>query len=280
MIYVIGNKNFSVAVDSFGAELNSIKKYGKELLWQNYDGSWNGHSPFMFPFCGHCTVKIDGKVYPAPAHGFARNFEFDYVSQTEKELVLRLSSSEITKELYPYDFSLTVRYYVRGCSLYLEYTVENNGDGEMYYGCGGHESFNIDGELSEYHIEFEKEEKLHRLFHDEDGYLTGKAETYLPSKYLFFKDVPVDNSETLIFKGIKSTWCKLVKNTGDTVAKTYFKGFSNILFWRPDGAAVICMEPWTNLPDIIGEQTDFREKTGIFALAAGKKSIITRKITY
>lgn len=280
MIYVIGNKKFSVAVDSFGAELNSIKKEGKELLWQNYDGSWNGHSPMLFPFCGHCTVNIGGKIYPAPAHGIVRKSEFSLVSQTEKELVLCTVSNEETKKLYPFDFSFTVKYSVRATTLYIEYDVKNTGNSDMFFGCGGHESFNLDCALEKYHIEFEKEETLLRVFHDEDGYLTGDSKVYPKNKFLYFKNAPIDNSETLIFKGIKSAWCKLVKNTGETVAQTYFKGFYNLLFWRPDGAPMVCIEPWTNLPDLIGETTDFRDKKGIFALSAGNNKVIKRKIKY
>ncbi|MBQ9485951.1 MAG: hypothetical protein IJU83_03835, partial [Clostridia bacterium] len=132
----------------------------------------------------------------------------------------------------------------------------------------------------EYCIEFEKEEKLLRLFHNDDGVLTGETAEYPASKTLSFKEVPVDNDETLIFKGIKSGWCKLVKNTGEAVAETHFEGFSNLLFWRPDGAAMICMEPWTNLPDTVGENIDFREKRGIEPLKPNLERVIERKIIY
>lgn len=280
MLYVIGNKRFSVAVDSFGAELNSIKKDGVEMLWQNYDGSWEGHAPVLFPFCGHCRVILDGKDYNAPAHGIVRKCEFSRVSQTKTELVLKFASSEKTKAVYPYDFIFYVRYFVRKTTLYIDYTVENKSGNTMYFGCGGHESFNIGAKLKDYYIEFEKEENLLRFFHNEDGILTGESTVYQKSKYLRFKDVPVDNDETLIFKGVKSRWCRLVKNTGEVVAETHFKGFFDLLFWRTDGAAYICMEPWTNLPDVVGDTTDFRKKAGIMPLDAGAKKVLKRKIVY
>lgn len=280
MLYVIGNKRLSVAVDSMGAELNSVKKDGKELLWQNYDGSWDGHAPVLFPFCGHTAVNIDGKDYKGLAHGLVRCREFSRTFQTGTELVLTFSSDAETKKVYPYDFSFSVRYCVRKTALYVNYTVKNMGDNTMFFGCGGHESFNIDGKLEQYSVEFEKEESLLRFFHTADGYLTGESKTYPKSRFLRFKDMPVDNSETLIFKGVKSNWCRLVKNTGEVVAETHFKGFNNLLFWRPDGAAVICMEPWSNLPDIKGDSTDFRKKYGIKSLEAGAETVIKRKIIY
>ena len=150
----------------------------------------------------------------------------------------------------------------------------------MYFGCGGHESFNIDGELNDYRIEFEKEEKFFRLMHDDDGYLTGKTVEYPAGKTLEFKDFPMKNDETLIFKGIKSGWCKLVNNRGETVVEPHFEGFPNLLFWHTEGGAFICIEPWTNLPDVIGEDKDFTEKEGIYPLAAGAERVIKRKIIY
>ena len=280
MIYIIGNKRLSVAVDSMGAELNSVKKDGKELLWQNYDGSWDSHSPLLFPFCGRCEVNIGGTVYPAPSHGVLRRNEFTLVSQTEKELVLSFSANEDTLKLYPYDFTFSIRYAVRGISLYVDYSVQNNGRSDMYFGCGGHESFNIDTTLDKYFIEFEKEETLLRLYHNKDGFLTGESRVYPESKFLKFKEVPIENSDTLIFKGIKSNWCKLVSSDGETVATTYFKGFKNLLFWRPKTALMVCIEPWTNLPDGIDDKRDFRNKYGIKRLAAGGKKVVKRKITY
>lgn len=281
MVYVIGNKRFSVAVDSFGAELNSIKKNGVERLWQNYDGSWDGHAPVLFPFCGHCAVKFDGKDYSTPAHGFARQCEFSYVSQTESELKLNLKSDAETKKVYPFDFSFTVTYAVKGYTLFITYEMENTGKKTLFFGCGGHESFNIDGALEDYRIEFEKEESLLRLFHNENGYLNGESVTYPESRYLNFSKVPVNNSDTLIFKGIKSRKCSLVNCAGERVATVYFNGFSNLLFWRPDGAAMICIEPWTNLPDFAGkDDREFSAKEGIYPLNAGGKSVFKRKLCY
>lgn len=280
MLYIIGNKRLSVAVDSLGAELNSVKKDGKELLWQNYDGSWEGHAPVLFPYCGHCAVNIGGKDYNAPAHGIVQRFEFSCELQKSNELIMTITPNSEIKRVYPYDFSFSVRYYVRNTTLYIDYTVKNTGNQTMYFGCGGHESFNIDAKLDKYRIEFEKPESLFRIYHDDGGYLTGETKLYPESKIMRFRDMPVYNGETLIFKGIKSSWCKLIKNTGEVVAETHFKGFNNLLFWQSENSAFICMEPWSNLPDLKDEQTDFREKYGIEPLVAGAEKVIKRKIIY
>lgn len=284
MLFVIGNKNFSVAVDSLGAQLNSIKKDGKEKLWQNEDGSWEDHAPLLFPYCGRFNVKSHGKVYPNDLHGFAQYRDFTLVSQTETELCLNLVSDAETLKVYPFEFSLNIRYRVVDTSLEISCEVKNIGKEDLYFATGGHESYAIDEELAFYHVEFEKEEELLRLFHDDDGVLTDETKVYPKSKNLYFSEVPIISDETLIFKGIKSSWCKLVKNSGEVVAKTEFSGLNNIMFWRTPGARFICMEPWMNMPakkyKSDAEIPEIENVEGFIRLKPNQERSVNRKITY
>ena len=43
---------------------------------------------------------------------------------------------------------------------------------------------------------------------------------------------------------------------------------------------MICIEPWLNLPDPVGDETDFREKKGIVLLKPGEEKTIQKTITY
>ena len=280
MLYVIGNKNFSVAVESRGAQLNSIKKNGEEKLWQNYDGSWDDHAPLLFPVCGNVNIIVNGKQYPFCQHGFAQNCEFEKIFQSERKISLSLKSSEETLKFYPFDFELIITYSVENSTLFLNYEIRNNGKTDMFYGIGGHESFNVKGELSDYYAELEYEESPDRYYHDDNGWLT-ECEKTEKFKKISFKDIPLNNDETLILSGLKSTWCALKSEiTGETVAKSHFKGLTNLLFWRPDGAPVVCIEPWSNLPDRFGEKAELSDKKGIFRLPSGKTSVLERKIEY
>ena len=40
---------------------------------------------------------------------------------------------------------------------------------------------------------------------------------------------------------------------GRAVARTDFEGFENFLLWKLQQANMICLEPWLNLPDTVGE---------------------------
>ena len=43
---------------------------------------------------------------------------------------------------------------------------------------------------------------------------------------------------------------------------------------------MICLEPWLNLPDTMGERKEFSRKTGVVCVSPKGKRIFRRKITY
>ena len=89
MIYTISNEILTVQVNTLGGELISVKKDGKERLWQNENGGWAGHAPVLFPVCGDCTMIVRGKEYPIKKHGFARNSEFELQGINKTELTMQ-----------------------------------------------------------------------------------------------------------------------------------------------------------------------------------------------
>ena len=49
MTYEFGSDVLRCEVSDIGAELVSVKLNGKERLWQNDNGGWDGHAPILFP---------------------------------------------------------------------------------------------------------------------------------------------------------------------------------------------------------------------------------------
>ena len=75
MQYTIWNKKIELTVDTHGAEAVSLKKDGKEYIWNGNPEFWNRHAPVLFPFVGKPKDKkyrYEGKKYPMGQHGFAR----------------------------------------------------------------------------------------------------------------------------------------------------------------------------------------------------------------
>ena len=280
MEYTIKSEALQVSIATKGAELVSVLHNGKEMLWQNQNGEWSGHAPILFPVCGHFGFIKGGKEYPMPAHGFVRKAEFKLVEQRENAVTFVLTSSEKTKELYPYDFEFFASYTVNGATLLISYTIKNISDKEMLFSCGAHESFMLDGQVNEYKLVFPQEEHFVHYPHDDDGYLTGETMDFGTGKEYLITDKDLLNDETLIFKGLKSGRVKLCKKTGEEVADIAFPGFENLLLWRPGLAEMVCVEPWLNLPDEVGNTQEFEQKDGVQRIPAYGERKFERRIEY
>ncbi len=147
MRYVIENDELRVEVDSFGAELKSVKNKvtGEEYMWYGDPEFWGRTSPILFPFVGSLKNKefiYKGKHYPMGQHGFARDHEHTLVSQTDDELLFSFSSDEETLEKYPFAFTLRIGYKLEGDTLRVSWEVENPADETMYFSIGAHPAFN------------------------------------------------------------------------------------------------------------------------------------------
>ena len=101
MQYSVAEGKLTITVDTHGAELCSVVYDGKEKLWQNETGGWKGHAPILFPVCGHFDMRVDGKEYPMPAHGFAKKMEFALKEEGKNSLTFLLKANEATKKFYP-----------------------------------------------------------------------------------------------------------------------------------------------------------------------------------
>ena len=119
MRYVLENDTLRVEIDSFGAELKSVKRKSddKEYMWYADKKYWGRTSPVLFPFVGNCRNKeyrYGGKTYAIGQHGFARDMEHTMESQTEDTIWFSLHSNEETMEKYPFAFVLKIGYNLTG----------------------------------------------------------------------------------------------------------------------------------------------------------------------
>lgn len=281
MLYNIKNEDLAVTVSTLGAELQSVCFHGEEKLWQNENGGWNGHAPILFPVAGHCGVTVDGISYPIPAHGFAPTSEFSVTSVGNSEITLALTDSEATRKCFPFVFKFSVIYAVEKNSLSITYRIENPSDKALYTFAGGHESFVLREPLGTHTLVFSETEHFLHHFHDAGGYMTGETKDFgkgtrfpIPPEYL-------QNGDTLIFPSICSDHVTLVDRSGEEIVDVSFPGYKNLLLWRPDGANMICIEPWMNLPDPAGaKDIPFSEKPNVIRIDPYNELVLPRKITY
>ncbi len=278
MIHTIKNDRLEVKINSLGAELVSVKCDGSERLWQNESGVWSGHAPILFPFAGACKVKLDGVEYKEHRrHGFARCKEFCAVKMGGDFIRFALQDDAYTMEYYPYHFELQVEYRLKDNEIEIRTSMKNNDAKTLYYSIGGHESYAL--EKKDYMVRFPENEIFDTLMADENGLMTGAKASLGEGKVLPLKKEYFAGGKTLIFADLNSESAELCTLDGAPIAKTVFSGYPYFLIWSPDGADMVCLEPWCNLPDNTSDNRELSEK-GFIAVEPNEKHFTQRKLIY
>ena len=282
------NEQISVVIAEKGAELQSIKDAnGKEYLWQADPAFWPRHSPILFPIV--CSVNddtytVDGQAYHLPRHGFARDTDFKLIAQSERKVTFALESSEATKQVYPYDFTLSISYVLDDNKIGVIWHVHNTDTREIHFQIGGHPAFNIPdmkvGESQYGRIRLDNREPLDGL----KSYIDGSHEMI---------EIPVETEDGII-EFSDNTWrndsvkihksqvhrAELLNKAGDPVVTVDFRT-PVIAFWSPyqKQAPFVCIEPWYGLGDPRGFQGEFKDKPLMNHLQPGASFMSKYEIT-
>ena len=266
--------NIEIAVADRGAELQSYKVNGVEFMWDRKPEFWAASSPVLFPFVG--TIKngaysYNGKEYKiSTRHGFARTEDFELVEKTENSLKFRFSSNKETLEKYPFDFELFITYTIVGNTLEIEYNVVNKNDSDMYFSLGTHPAFaldvNDDIKLSDYYLEFEKNETSKKYKLNEKGLVLDEKADCLNNENKLKITENVFDDDAIIFEGLKSEKVAIKNSKNSKKLSVEYKGFPYIAFWSKPKAPYVCIEPWYGISDFESASGKLEEKTGILKL--------------
>ena len=287
MTYFLKNKNknklkygnVEIAVADRGAELRSYKVNGEEFMWDRQPEFWAASSPVLFPFVG--TIKngvysYNGKEYKiSTRHGFARTEDFELVEKTENSLKFRFSSNKETLEKYPFEFELFITYTIVGNTLEIKYNVVNKNDSDMYFSLGTHPAFaldvNDDIKLSDYYLEFEKNETSKKYKLNEKGLVLDEKADCLNNENKLYITENVFDDDAIIFDDLKSekVTIKNIKNSKKLIVE--YNGFPYIAFWSKPKAPFVCIEPWYGISDFENTSGKLEEKIGILKLEAGEE---------
>lgn len=140
------NEHLTVQISSHGAELCSIRgnASGREYLWQADPTYWKRHSPVLFPIVGSVwenRYHHAGQSYALSQHGFARDMDFELVSQSETEVLFRLESNAETLAKYPFPFRLEIGYQLIRNQVKVLWAVYNPVSTDLYFQIGAHPAF-------------------------------------------------------------------------------------------------------------------------------------------
>ena len=275
MEITIQNQAIKAVIKSKGAELSSLQKEDKNYIWEINSEFWNKTSPILFPIVGalkNGEYFHEGNVYKLSRHGFARDFEFEVIENSENAVVFSLKSNEETLKVYPFHFELQLSYILEDNKLVVKYEIINRSSEKMYYSIGAHPAFNIDGNFEDFSLIFDDEKDLETYKLEQDLF-SGKTEilklngNVLPLQYELFEE------DALVFKNFATKSLTLAKNN-ESVMKVSFPNFPYLGIWTKKDAPFICIEPWLGIADNANASGKIEEKEGIQILENNSKKQI------
>lgn len=276
MIYTLENSFIKITASNKGGELYSLKSKGDntEFLWNGDPTFWKYHAPILFPIVGkvnNLKYKVNGCEYILPQHGLARTSEFNLISKTESKITFELNYSEESLKVYPFKFSLRIKYTLISNSLNISYSVKNLDNKKIYFSIGSHPAFMLplskDDVLEDYYFKFNNKETASIMCLNKDGYFIkdrlpflDNSDTIPLSKELFQKDA-------LVFSHLNSDEISICSKNHSKTLTLNFSNFPYLGLWAPPtGAPFVCIEPWFGHADYEDFNGEFTEKEGILSL--------------
>lgn len=253
-IYQLHNDVISIAVESRGAELKSLKKLdsGTEYMWCADAKYWGRTSPVLFPFVGgvkNREYRTKGRTYQMTQHGFARDMEFTLLSQNESELWFVLSSNKETLEKYPYKFTLKLGYRIEHTKVTVLWQVENPGEETLFFSIGGHPAFNCPLEggsgQTDCFLDFGSTDKVTSTRISENGLALDAVDEYILENGKLALTEHLFDRDALVIEGNQTDTAALCGKDGMRYL-TVTMDAPLFGIWSPPGkqAPFVCIEPW------------------------------------
>lgn len=281
MRYTLENEVLKVEIDSFGAEIKSVKRRSdaREYMWQADPKYWGRTSPVLFPFVGVPKNKeytYEGKTYAMGQHGFARDMEFECEQIDGKSSIwFVLASNETTQEKYPFAFRLHIGYELCISEVKVHWWVENTDNKPMYFSIGAHPAFvcpiNGESDKTGYGLRFKGlTEELHHHGNTPEG-LAVMEDEVLPLTQGSVKFTPgFFDKCTYMVENNQTHAVELFDRAGDTYVTVEFDA-PLFAIWSPEGkeAPFVCIEPWYGRCDAVDFSGSIAEREYENALAPG-----------
>ncbi len=242
---IMRSENLDVKINHYGAELKSIKANGNEYLWQADAKYWARTSPVLFPFVGKLKddkYTINGEDFYLSQHGFLRDRVFALKEKGETYAIFEYTSTLADYELYPYDFTVNIKYELAANKLKTTYNVINNDQSIMYFQIGAHPAFNVDN-VNDLQLEFTKQNIIKHNFIN--GLQQSKEQFELSTIDLSYDLINENIPCFSDFEHKKMT----LKNNDKDYLKFDFTSMEYLAIWSPEykNAKFVCIEPWNGI---------------------------------
>ncbi|MGM9704846.1 MAG: aldose 1-epimerase family protein [Prevotella sp.] len=277
----ISNPILSVSISEHGAELQSIRKDGKEYLWQGDGRFWGRRSPVLFPFVGRVWNNVyrhEGTVYEMGQHGFARDMDFNLVSADADAAAFVLESTPETLMKYPFPFRLRIDYRLDGNAITVGWHVENTGTCDLHFQIGAHPAFyfpelDLSTDARSY-FAFDRSEGLEYISPAEKGCTSPERHVLdVDVDGLMQVDVHTFDCDTYIFDNHQLSKVTLLDKSRRPYVSLEFDA-PLVALWSPTkthpDCPFVCIEPWYGRCDTVGYEGDLEHREWMQHLKAGR----------
>lgn len=269
----IENEHLSVEIAPLGAEMQILRTSdGADWLWDGDPQFWTGRAPVLFPMVGRAPedhVRVEGQRYPMSQHGFARRSKFTLLDKGPDFSRFELRANAVTKEVYPFEFSLVIEHRLEGRGVRVSATVTDLDQKPMYYGIGFHPAFRwpLPGCTGEKHwvkLDNGGEPLLAQL----SGGLVKREK--LPSPFTEGELALHDDlftADALIFPDGAGTGLRYGADSRSL--RFTWENLPNFALWSKPGAQFVCLEPWHGTAAMVGGSDALEERPFVEVLEPG-----------
>jgi galactose mutarotase-like enzyme len=226
-----------------GAIVTSWRVDDRELLYLDRDRftdpdlSVRGGIPILFPICGNLpdnTYTYRDRIYTLKQHGFARDLPWEVTQQNTQgsaSLTLVLKSNDLTRAVYPFDFTVSFTYRLRGEELTIEQEYTNHSFVPMPFSTGLHPYFlttdktGLEFKIPSDRYQDQRTQEIHSF--------AGKFDFNTPEIDIGFNHLTRETATVLdCQEGLELT---LISS----------EDYRHLVFWTLAGKNFYCLEPWT-----------------------------------
>ncbi len=275
MVYELKNNFLSVKINSFGAELCSVisNETNIEYIWQADKRIWNRHAPNLFPIVGKLkdgTYTYKNKSYQLPQHGFARDNEFICIENSDSIVAFELTANEKLLTVFPFHFSLQIKYSLVQNNLKVSYSVFNPDNNSLYFSIGAHPAFNCplsdDEVFEDFEFIFPNKNSL-TINELNDGLIAKQTKTIELHDHKLSISEKLFDKDALVFTGNHIDEVHLIsKKTKKGVALKSLNWPYFGIWTKKQTSQFVCLEPWFGIADYENATGDLTTKTGIIKL--------------
>lgn len=240
------NEQLEVTIRRLGAEIKSIRKNNKEYMWQNEEKIWNRTSPVLFPIVGTLkddTFQVDDEEFKMSRHGFLRDRTFEVVEQSSDYVTFKYTSTLYDYSLYPYDFTVEIKYQIIDSIVKTTYKIINNCNLEMPYQIGAHPAFAVES-IDDLEMCF-KEQEVYKYTFNDAGLQKTREKVTIENINLSYDMI---NENIPCFSNFSDSHMVL-RNKGQEYIKFNFESMNFLAAWSSEykNAKFICIEPWSGI---------------------------------